>query len=214
MQSGLSPSSQPTLLPSAVLSLLSGTLNHLLNGEAWARESLIPHAGKLVKLALPPLAVSFAIMPDGRLGVGPEGEVGVDVELSLPLSAVPQLAGAALLGQGESAALKHVRISGDADLAQAVGRLAQHLRWDAEEDLSRWVGDAAAYRIANAGRAAANTARLAGTRLSANLVEYLTEEQATLVLRHQAIAFGEQVRQLREDLERLDKRIRKLPHSA
>ena len=42
---------------------------------------------------------------------------------------------------GTDAALRDLRIDGDADFAQAVSMLVKNLRWDVEEDLSRRISE-------------------------------------------------------------------------
>jgi ubiquinone biosynthesis protein UbiJ len=56
------------------------------------------------------------------------------------------------LAQGDKPA---VSIHGDVRLAAEVNWLIDHVRWDAQADLARLFGDAAAYRIAQAARSAA-----------------------------------------------------------
>lgn len=57
-----------------------------------------------------------------------------------------------LLRAAASGGKPATRIEGDVQLAAEINWLTDHVRWDAEEDLSRFVGDAAAHRIASAGR--------------------------------------------------------------
>ena len=42
-------------------------LNHLLRGNAWARELLRPHAGKVVRLDSPAFAVNLVILDHGEI---------------------------------------------------------------------------------------------------------------------------------------------------
>jgi ubiquinone biosynthesis protein UbiJ len=192
-----------------VLKPLSAALNHLLAGEAWARTLLMPHAGKRVRLQLAALSLTLAVTEDGQLADTPQdGEA--DVTLTLQWDALGPLANAAVAGDVQAAALRHVHLAGDADLAQAVGKLAQYLRWDVEEDLSRVVGDVAANRMANSARQGVQQARDTVARMAANVLEYLTEEQAVLTTRVHADTFTREVQRLREDLDRLEKRVRKL----
>jgi ubiquinone biosynthesis protein UbiJ len=72
------------------------------------------------------------------------------------------------------------------------------------------VGDAAAHRLVASAQAVVGQADQARRRLTDNLVEYLTEEQPTLVTRAQLNAHAEAVRTLADDLDRLEKRLARL----
>jgi len=189
--------------------MLTAAINHALRGEAWARERLAKHAGKTVRLDLTPWSVTAVVMEDGLLGTAPDAATA-DVSLALSASALPLIALGALGDGVQAAAMRHVRIVGDAELAHSLSALFQHLRWDVEEDLSRVVGDAAAHRLVAGAQAVAGQADQARRRLTDNLVEYLTEEQPTLVTRAQLSAHADAVRTLADDLDRLEKRLARL----
>ena len=87
------------------------------------------------------------------------------------------------------------------------------MRWDAEHDLSKLVGDIAAVRIVAGGNALVAGVQATHKKLTENLAEYFLEEQPMLV-RPQAVSdFTNDVTKLRDDLERLAKRINKLKNS-
>jgi ubiquinone biosynthesis protein UbiJ len=106
--------------------------------------------------------------------------------------------------------VSYVRIEGDADFANAISQVSQSLKWEAEEDLSRVVGDIAARRIVSSAKSMVETARAQRQSLEENIAEYFLEENPML-LRPRTIAdFGREVSKLRDDIERLEKRVRKL----
>ena len=177
-------------------------LNHLLQGAEWARARLAPFAGKTLRLTLPPLQLDFVVDGDGFLAETANSEP-FDVAIDLP--AAPLLA-----LRGVEAATRDARISGSADFADALGFVLRNLRWDFEEDLSKGVGDIAAHRIAKQLRTLGAWQQDATQRLGENLVEYLTEEQPTLVRPTEVRAFGKSVEQLREDVDRLEQRLARL----
>lgn len=193
----------------AARAALTGFVNHLLRAEAWARGRLAPHAGKTIRFRLSPFVLNLSVTDDGLLGSATEAD-HADVALTLALAALPRIATAALDEDPQAAAMRHIRIEGDADLAQAMAALFRYLRWDVEDDLSRIVGDVAAHRIVGGARSVAAQARRTQERMIDNLVEYLTEEQPALVTRERQDSFAENVRLLREDLDRLDQRIARL----
>lgn len=177
-------------------------LNHLLRSEPWARERLVPFAGEAVELAAPPLpALRFTIGPEGLLDAG-----GAEPSLILHLKGtfLPALA------RGEEHALRAVDVSGNARLAAEVMLLARHLRWDFEEDLSHLLGDVAAHRVAGALRDFAAWHADAARRLAAALADYATDEQPLLLRRGELAMLAADLAQLRDALERLDKRVGRL----
>ena len=184
--------------------LLSEALNHLLAQEPWARERLAPFAGEVIELRAPPLpALRFAVRENGYLG-----EAATDAAPSLVI-ALKAEAPAAML-RGEEHFLRAVEVSGNAKLADEVMRLARHLRWDFEEDLSRLLGDVAAHRLAGAARAFAAWQADAARRLGESFAEYATEEAMLLVRRAELDAFAGAAAGLRDAVERLEQRIRRL----
>ncbi|CAN5236200.1 SCP2 sterol-binding domain-containing protein [soil metagenome] len=191
---------------------VAAALNHLLSSEAWARDTLAPYAGKIARFTSGPFALDVVVLDDGLLG-STTGAAPADVTLELPLQALPTLLASAAFGddaQRESAALRHLRISGNAEFAQAVGQLARHLRWDVEEDLSRVVGDIAAHRVVNTARDVRTGLLQSGERLAGSFAEFLTEEQATLVQGWRQRDLTLELRTLRDDLDRLEQRVTRL----
>ncbi|NJN39952.1 MAG: hypothetical protein HC807_02505, partial [Gammaproteobacteria bacterium] len=103
-------------------------INHLLAPEQWARDRLIPFAGRQVRIRVPPL-------PDLALEIDARGQVescaadDIALTLAIPAAALPRI-----LAQDERA-LREVQMDGDAGLANAILFLFRNLRWDVEEDL-------------------------------------------------------------------------------
>jgi len=181
----------------------SAFVNHLLASATWARESLAGHAGKVAVFDLFPLRVAVVVDPDGTLRPAPENATPA-VTIRLTHATALQI-----LAEGEDAWRK-ANVEGDTDFASAISKVAANLRWDVEEDLSRVFGDIAAHRIAGAGRSAAAWPKQAATSLAENVAEYLAEEKQVLVTPLRAAEFVRDVDELRDAVERLDKRIERL----
>lgn len=181
----------------------SAFVNHLLAPAQWARECLAEHAGKIAVFDLFPLRVAVAVEPDGTLRVAPE-HVTPAVTIRLTYATALQI-----LAEGEEAWRK-ANVEGDTGFAAAISRVVANLRWDVEEDLSRVFGDIVAHRMAEAGRSAAAWPKQAATSLAGNVAEYLTEEKHLLVTPLRAAEFVRDVDELRDAVERLDKRIERL----
>ena len=158
-------------------------LNHLLADAPWARERLAPFAGRTAVFSVKPVDIGVGIDNDGYFTEAVAAEP--DVALELPLGSLPKAIG------GVEALMADIRISGNADFADALGFVLRQLRWDGEEALARLVGDIAAHRAVGLARGVA--------------------DWQPMVVKHAALeAFAHSTATLRDDLARLEKRLRKL----
>ena len=153
------------------------------------------------------IAIKLKVASDGLLEQAITDE-DADVTIRIKLSDLP------LLMQNRERAFSTVKVEGDAELANTISQLSQSLRWEAEEDLSRWIGDIAATRLVAGAKAALDAAQSTQRKLAENVAEYFLEENPMLV-RPQAVAdFTSEVTRLRDDVERMAKRIEKLKGGA
>jgi ubiquinone biosynthesis protein UbiJ len=184
--------------------LAAAALNRLLRDAEWARTQLVPFAGCIVRFDVSPLTAAFVVESDGRLAAAPlEGEAAAMVQLSGPTLV-------RLVWLRDESARRDVCVTGDTALASALTGVLSAMRWDVEEDLSRVIGDVAAHRIAQAGSAFLAWQSRTATNLAQSLAEYWTEEQPVIASRESVRAFVEAVDVLRDDTERLEKRIERL----
>ncbi len=207
-------------LPSALATPAISALNHLLEQEPWARNQLAPFAGRVIRFDAAAFVLSLKVTEHGGTEQAPEAEAPA-VTLRVPVQQWPLVAADVAEG-GQAAAMRHVRIEGDAELANTVSALARNLRWDAEEDLSLALrgimggplSDSVAQRVVGGARQVHEQAMRVGRALVDNVTDYLLDEQPTLV-RHAALdAFGTDVGQLRDSLARLEKRLEKLERAG
>lgn len=187
------------------LKTLLASLNHLLAQESWANGLLRKHSGKTVRFDLPITKITLLVGEDGYLQQ-PESE---DVEPNVVLNIGPDVF-TAYLSDGKEAASRHVKMTGDVDFAQAIAKLTSQLRWEYEEDLSKLVGDSMAHAIVKAGKTAAAFGKTAVSDLTQSIVEFLVHEKPTLVAHEAMSDFKASVKELRDDVERLEKRIERL----
>jgi len=184
------------------LTPLLAAFNHVLDQAGWARQKLIPFAGRTANISVLPLAFSFAIDDGGRL-VASQAAVA-DVEITLPAN-TPLLA-----LQGPEQVMKAARINGLAEFADTLGFVLRNLRWDIEEDLSKVVGDIAARRLVALLNSFAGWQREAIRNLSENVGEYLIEEKQALVKSAELAVFSDEIIQLRAHLEQAEARLKSL----
>jgi len=186
-----------------ISSSFSAAINHLLTQEAWARDRLARHAGKVALFDGGIAALKLKIAADGMLQAA-----GVDDAPHVTIRA--RLADLPLIAQNRERAFSYVQIEGDADFANTISQLSQSLRWEVEADLSRWIGDIAAARLVAGARASFDGARSMQRKLAENMAEYFLEENPMLVRPQNVQDFAADIARLRDDVERLGKRIEKL----
>lgn len=215
-------------LPTPLAAPVVAALNHLIEQEPWACGLLAPFAGRTIRFDAAAFALSLKVTAQGGIERAPDSDSPADapaVTLRVPLQQWPLVVADVAEG-GQAAAMRHVRIDGDAEFANVVSTLARHLRWDAAEDLSRALrgvlggsiggplADSVAQRAVDGARQVHEGATRVGRALVDNVTEYLLDERPALV-RHTALEqFGGDVSRLRDDLARLEKRLERLDRAG
>jgi ubiquinone biosynthesis accessory factor UbiJ len=183
---------------------VTAAINHVLRSAPLALERLRKHAGRTVAFYVGPARLAFTVQTTGEVEAAlPAAAPDLQVRISPFL--LPRIAAR------EEAAFHDIAMEGDMELAQDVSFLFRHLTWDVEEDLSRITGDIAAHRIVGAARGAARWGGEAALRGAQGLAEYWTEEAGLIASRVKVHGFLRDVAELREAIDRLDKRIGTLP---
>jgi ubiquinone biosynthesis protein UbiJ len=184
---------------------LTAAINHLLSRQPVLRHKLSMHAGKVACIDVGFIQLSLAVASDGLLE---SANTEPSVTITIKPADLPQILA------NIDRAFSYVSISGDADLARTISEVANGLQWEVEEDLAPWVGDIAALRIANAGRQFIGAARSTAQKLAENMAEYWLEENPTLLYRRAGEDFATDVARLRDDVERLSKRVEQIERLA
>ncbi|MDP2784537.1 MAG: SCP2 sterol-binding domain-containing protein [Sulfurimicrobium sp.] len=193
---------EPAALP-LTAQAFAATFNHLLQTQPWSRERLQRHAGKTLRVNLPPLLLLLTIEEDGMISAA---QPGSEPDATLGVSPL------ALLHVLSSRPLPQelVHTAGDSGLAVDFGNVMQNLRWDAEEDLSTVFGDVVGHRMARSGAEFLSRAQQAAESLAANLTEYWTEEKPLLAKGPDVERFIREVDAVRDAAARLEKRVERL----
>ncbi len=191
----------PPLPPPGLLA--APIVNHLLAQEAWARDALALHTGKLACIDFGTFHLRLQVEPGGMVQAG-DTAATADVTIRVKLADLP------LIAQNRERAFSYVKIEGDAEFANAISRLSQGLRWELEADLEPWLGSIAATRLVSGARAAVETAQSTHQKVLENVAEFLLEEQPLLVRPSTVEDFSADVARLRDDVERAAKRLQKL----
>ena len=187
--------------------LLVPALNHLLAQESWAMQQLQVHAGKIACIDLSMLSLRVQITGQGLLEAAADNATA-----NVTIRINPADLG--VIMQDRQRAISYVKLEGDADLAQTLSELGKNLRWDAEHQLSELFGDLAGRRIAGVGKSMIANVQSVGVKLQENLAEYFLEENPMLIRPARVAEFAEQTGRIRDDVERLMKRIEKLEQSS
>jgi ubiquinone biosynthesis accessory factor UbiJ len=178
-------------------------VNHVLRSAPLALERLRKHAGRTVAFSVGPVETAFTIQTTGEV-VDAVAGAPRDLDVRISPFLLPRLAA------GEEAAYREMEMKGDMELAQEVSFLARNLEWDFEDDLARAVGDVAAHRIASGARSMRAWSRDAALRAAQGAAEYWTEESPLVASRVKVEDFVAEVGELRDAVERLEKRIERL----
>ena len=169
------------------------------------RDKLRTHAGKAACIDIGVARLDLAIAADGLLQLAASEP---NVTITIQPTNLPRML------SDMDRAFSYVTISGDADFARTISELANELRWELEEELAPWVGDIAAVRIANAARQFFGMAKSTAQNLAENMAEYWLEENPTLLYRQAGENFAADVARLRDDIERLSKRVEQIERLA
>jgi ubiquinone biosynthesis accessory factor UbiJ len=177
-------------------------LNHVLRSAPLAMQRLRKHAGRTAAFHVGPVTLAFTVQTTGEVTDALPGAAR-DLEVRISPFLLPRLAAR------EEAAFREIEMQGDMELAQEISFLARNLTWDVEEDLSKVIGDIAAHRAVTGAKAFLGWGRDAAMRASQGAAEYWTEESPLIASRVKVEGFVRDVANLRDAVERLEKRIEK-----
>lgn len=116
----------------------------------------------------------------------------------------------AAMRRGAASLGDEVRLSGDLAALESLRDAFRRLDIDLEELLSRFVGDIAAHEIGRAARAFLSWEKSTRQTLLIDTGEFLVEELEVSPPRHELEDFAAGVDRLRDDVERIEKRIARL----
>jgi ubiquinone biosynthesis protein UbiJ len=195
LTAGEQPGSTVSALPETAL---AGLLNHLLSQHSWAAAQLRPHAGKTLQLRLPLISAVLSIQEDGSFAPAMPGAPADATLIPNPLAWLTS-SDTRFIAGGEDAALAK-------ELAETLGKM----HWDAEEDLSRVLGDIAAHQLVSTATDVLEWHKNAAETIARSWIEHWQEEKPVLAQPGQVHAFFNEVGEVHDQVERLEKKIRQL----
>lgn len=199
-----------TPLPRLFAASLEAAITRVLDLDPNTKRHLKPVAGRLVQLDIEGLELRLFFEFE-RTGIAVKLEA--DRESDTLVKGSP----GALFAMALPDDMQHwdksgsrVHISGDATLARELERIFRKLDPDWEAPFTRVFGDVLGHQLARglhrSSQFALKTAKSTGDMIS----DYLTEESKVLVHPVEMQNFVDEVDDLRDDVERLEARIRKL----
>ena len=135
----------------------------------------------------------------------PDSESSPDACCVIAPSLLPRLA------LRDEKAHSEIHGEGDAALLAEIFFLSRNPDWDATDDLSLLAGDIAAERVVETTKSIHKQFRDAAMNFSQAAAEYWTEERPLLAKPQQVSAFMHQVDTLRDDVARLEQRVKTFP---
>lgn len=184
----------PAAIPGAIA-------NRMLEREAWARQRLVAHAGRVFMIAIGPASTAFAIDETGRLSSSaPSGGVTDLVVRLSPLDLPAFLANPARWD-------RYVKCDGDPALAATLKDLAPTMPWLVEQAFAKVMGEIAGQRAADAGRRMLAFPEYAAERIGDSIVGYAREQSGLLATASDVRDFTTQVAELTLRVDALAARI-------
>jgi ubiquinone biosynthesis protein UbiJ len=195
--------------PKQLLALtLETLLNQILQLDAESLQGLAKLTGKVIHVKLQGLNLDFFVFPnrDG-LTIQSESDTLADVTVSgVPFSLMNLFFSKNTL----PAAHPDIHIQGDMGVIHHLSDILRGLQIDWEAQLARVLGDIPAHKINRLFTHAQHYAQERLHSLQANCSEYLQEETRVLPAATEIIFFMNQIDHIRDDLERLEKRVQRL----
>lgn len=191
-----------------LLSPLARLVNRRIATTTPARELCRELDGKVIAVRVrnTRLAMYCRVEPDGVVLAG-DYDDEPDAAVTGSLLTLARLGGES----GEDAVRDgSLELTGDAEVARRFQRLLFYGRPDVEEELASVIGDVAAHEVGEVARRVGRWARDARETFHRNLSEYLQEETRELPTRYETNAFRDRVERLRDDVARMDARLRLL----
>lgn len=188
---------------------LESVINHYLALDPEMLDKLAAFNGKVIKLEMTGLNKQFYMFPSDRgIQVKTEYEGPVDTVLSgtpVSLFKMGLVSNAAdLLLKGE------VEISGDTRLGHQFKNVFSQMEIDWSEPLANFVGDSFAYQLQQSAKRLGLWGKDTVKSVSMSISEYLQEESRDVVTETELEIFNDAVDQLRDDVDRLQAKIKSL----
>ncbi len=198
-------------LASAAAHTLQRLFNHCLGFDSLSRQRLSALQGRVIAIELSDLAVQIYLCPEAdEVSILLIHEGDVDVTLRGTLLAFSRMGAAN--DSAEALFSGDITLEGDSALGQRFGEIIHEMAIDWEEMASRLMGDVVAHKLGEFLRGGLAWSRDNFNSSQQTLAEYLQEELRLLPVKDEVEPFLEGVHTLRNDLDRVEARIKRLQH--
>ena len=192
----------------AALRPVASLLNRNISESTPARELCRELSGTVVAIRVRDTALSaWFIVNDDALNVVTSSSEEPDVVITGSIITLARMA-----GQSGEAAVRDgsLDLTGDAEVANQFQQLLSLAKPDIEEELSGIVGDVAAHRLGEFARGFGRWGKTVRSTMGANIREYLQEESRDAPSRYEVDNFAADVNVLRDDVDRIEARVKRL----
>ena len=188
------PGIDPAAIPGAIA-------NRMLEREAWARQRLAAHAGRVFVVAAGPAAAAFAIDETGTLASSPAGSRAPDLTVRLSPQDVPAYLADPTRWD------RYVATDGDPALATTLKELAPTMPWLVEQAFAGVLGAIVGQRVADTGRRMLAFPEYAAERVGSSIAGYARERSGLLATGDESRGFATEVNALAARVDALAARI-------
>jgi ubiquinone biosynthesis protein UbiJ len=195
--------------PTALIAAAEALLNRLLALDPEGAAALAKVQGRVLRLELSGLGLHLHLVPE-REALRLFGDYATEPDCNVRATPAALLRMAIAEHREDAVFGGSVAIEGDNALAQTLGDVLKGLDIDWEAQLAKLVGDPLARRIGDQARAGSHWSQRSARVLTSDLREYLIEEGRLLPSETAMQAFLDGVDRLRDDVERLEARIKRL----
>ena len=201
------------MTPALICAAVEVALNRTLRLEPEVLEDFAKLDGKLLALTVDGLEWDFFVecMPSG-VRVLPSFERRADVHLHGGAIGYAQLA--RQFKSGDTHLPPGVSIDGDAELLHRFTRLLARIGFEPAELIAKFTGDGVAQRLVGGLQSLFGWSSQSAKTMTLNTAEYLREETYDLARKTDADEWGASVETLRDDVARLEARLKRLEKPA
>jgi ubiquinone biosynthesis accessory factor UbiJ len=175
--------------------------NRMLEREAWARQRLAAHAGRLFVIVVGPIPTAFAIDETGRVASALRPDRAPDLTLRVSSLELPAFLADPTRWD------RYVSPDGDPALAATLKDLAPTLPWLVEQTFAKALGGVVGHHVADFGRRMLAFPEYAAQRIGESMVSYAHERSGLLATAEEGAAFAQEVGALANRVDALSARI-------
>lgn len=204
-------------IPTPFLSAIELAINTWLKLDDNALPQFKEPEGKIIRFHITDLDINLYFLPAASgiqvLGNYPDPEDGGVLDATIHGSTMALIRLSISKNSGETLLKSDVEIEGDMRTAEKFSAVLREVDIDWEELLSTLIGDFLAHRAAKTTQDVKEWLSVSTETLKTNTAEYLTEDSDLSPTATEISEFIDQVDEIRQDVDRLDARI-KLLHDS